>query len=440
MLHEELTFVGTCDIAGLVRGKGFPASELETRRKTGIGWTHSNLMQTCFGPIFDTPFGTGGDLMIVPDASAEVRVDFGEGAPGAESSISSSATFATPTAALGNVARASSCAAAIAALKAASGLELTCAFEQEFVYTGIEDRPGHAYSLNAFRRQGPFGESFVAALRAAGVTPDSFLTEYGPRQFEFTVAPQPALEGGRSAVIAREMARAVAFRLGHRAIFSPMPVADGTGNGVHIHFSLHDAAGQPQTYDASGPLGLSEAAPHFCAGVLHHLPAITAITAPSPVSYFRLTPNRWAPTEIDIVKQDRGAALRVCPVFAATSGKEIAQGVQPRVPRLRRLGQSLYGARRADLRRRRRHRAEALAAASWRSRRPLPRSLGGGARQHGEERGGRGLVRAGVPRGLSPPQALGARPCAVARCRKNSAPVTPKSIEPRRRASAPHRS
>ncbi len=79
MLHEELTFVGTCDIAGLVRGKGFPSSELERRRKKGIGWTHSNLMQTCFGPIFDTPFGTGGDLMIVPDPAAEVRVDFGEG-------------------------------------------------------------------------------------------------------------------------------------------------------------------------------------------------------------------------------------------------------------------------------------------------------------------------------------------------------------------------
>ena len=71
------------------------------------------------------------------------------------------------------------------------------------------------------------------------------------------------------------MARAAAFRLGNRAIFSPMPVADGVGNGVHIHFSLHDASGAPETYDADGPLGLSDAAAQFCAGVLHHLPAIT---------------------------------------------------------------------------------------------------------------------------------------------------------------------
>ena len=78
-LREGLIFAGTCDIAGLVRGKGFPAHALKARSKTGVGWTHSNLMQACFGPIFDTPFGTGGDLMIVLDPAAEVDVDFGDG-------------------------------------------------------------------------------------------------------------------------------------------------------------------------------------------------------------------------------------------------------------------------------------------------------------------------------------------------------------------------
>jgi glutamine synthetase len=322
MLREELILVGTCDIAGLVRGKAFPASELEARREKGIGWTHSNLMQTCFGPILDTPFGTGGDLMIVPDPAAEVRVDFGDGsAPehfflGDIENTDGSPWECCPR----EFAR-----RAAGALQDVSGLRLMAAFEQELVYTGVEDVQGHAYSLGAFRRQGLFGESFVAALRAAGLEPDSFLAEYGPRQFEFTVAPQPALEAADQAVIARELARGTAFRLGHRAIFSPMPVADGVGNGVHIHFSLYDASGTPRTHDPEGPLGLSEAAARFCAGVLHHLPAIAAITAPSPVSYLRLTPNRWAPTRIDIVRQDRGAALRICPVFAARAKEDVAR-------------------------------------------------------------------------------------------------------------------
>jgi glutamine synthetase len=42
---------------------------------------------------------------------------------------------------------------------------------------------------------------------------------------------------------------------------------------------------------------------------------LTAITAPSVASYYRLQPNRWAPTWANIGMQDRGAALRVCPVF-----------------------------------------------------------------------------------------------------------------------------
>jgi glutamine synthetase len=121
------------------------------------------------------------------------------------------------------------------------------------------------------------------------------------------------------------MARATAHRLGHRVSFSPMPEASGVGNGVHIHMSLQDASGAPVTYAAAGPMGLSMAAQHFSAGVLAHLPAICAITAPSPVSYLRLTPNRWAPTAIDIVQQDRGGALRVCPVFAADSPADTAR-------------------------------------------------------------------------------------------------------------------
>ena len=295
---------------------------------------------------------------------------------------------------------------AIAALDEASGLRLIAAFEQEFVYTGNQHRDGDAYSLNAFRRQGTFGESFIAALRAAGVAPDSFLAEYGTRQFEVTVAPTPALTAADHAVITREMARAAAHRHGFRASFSPMPEASGVGNGVHIHMSLQDASGAPVTYAATGPMGLSMAAQHFCAGVLHHLPAICAITAPSPVSYLRLTPNRWAPTLIDIVQQDRGAALRVCPVFAAADPADTARqfNFEYRVCDARR--QSVPGAGRGDLRRRRRAATQARSAAVGRRVDELPHSLGQALDAHGGQQGGRRMVRPGVPGGLSAPQAL----------------------------------
>ena len=155
----------------------------------------------------------------------------------------------------------------------------------------------------------------MAALRQAGLRPDSFMAEYGPRQFEATIGPEPALRAADAAVIMREITRAVAFRLGHRAIFAPMPVDQGTGNGTHIHMSLADQSG-PITYDSASPYGISARAAPFFAGILAHLPALAAFTAPSVASYYRLTPNRWAPVHADLALQDRGAAVRVAPIFA----------------------------------------------------------------------------------------------------------------------------
>ena len=63
------------------------------------------------------------------------------------------------------------------------------------------------------------------------------------------------------------------------------------------------------------PWRMGEIGEHFCAGILEHLPLLTAITAPSAASYYRLQPNRWAPTWANIGLQDRGASLRVCPIF-----------------------------------------------------------------------------------------------------------------------------
>src|SRR5579885_3677886 len=127
----------------------------------------------------------------------------------------------------------------------------------------------------------------------------------------------PFEDGARAAdaaVMLREMARAVAWRLGQRAIFAPMLTADGIGNGTHIHLSLWDGD-TPVTHDPSTPLGISARVAAFFAGIVAHLPAITAFTAPSVASYYRLTPNRWAPVTANIARQDRGAAVRVAPIF-----------------------------------------------------------------------------------------------------------------------------
>ncbi len=144
-----------------------------------------------------------------------------------------------------------------------------------------ERERGLATVETGYRHQGFFGEALIAAIRRAGASPDSFLPEYAPRQYEVTVAPTAGIRAADEAVIVREMARAVAFRLGHRAIFAPAAEPNGVGNGTHIHFSLRDTAGRPVMHDPKRSYGLSEAAEPFAAGILHHLPALAALTAPS---------------------------------------------------------------------------------------------------------------------------------------------------------------
>ncbi len=311
MDSEQLIFVGTCDLAGLVRGKGFPAADLATRLQHGVGLTHSNIMMSPFGPIYDTPFGTLGDLMLVPDPSTEVDVAF----DGFAAERFYLADIRTTDGMPWECCPRHFLRRAVEALQAEAGLGVLAAFEQEFVYTGVEDRPGATYALDAHRRQGMFGEHYMAALRAAGLVPDSFLPEYGARQYEVTIAPTRGLRAADEAVIQREMARAVAWRLGQRAIFAPILDPNGVGNGTHIHFSLRDNADRPVLHDPARPYRLSAVGEHFVAGVVEHLPLLTAITAPSVASYFRLRPNRWAPTWTNLGVQDRGASLRVCPIF-----------------------------------------------------------------------------------------------------------------------------
>ena len=318
MKREPLIFVGTCDLAGLVRGKGFPASELPRRMRLGVGLTHSNIMRSPVGPIYETPFGTEGDLMLMPDPSTRVEVAFDDGA--AERFYL--ADIVTTDNENWECCPRHFLRRAAAALDAEAGLAVLAAFEQEFVYTGVEDRPGATYALDAHRRQGIFGEAYMAALREAGLKPDSFLPEYGARQYEVTIEPARGLRAADEAVIQREMARAVAQRLGHRAIFAPILDPAGVGSGTHIHFSLRDGADRPVLFDPARPYRLSPIGEHFVAGILHHLPALCAITTPSAASYIRLRPNRWAPTWANIAVQDRGASLRVCPVFGRDGAEQ----------------------------------------------------------------------------------------------------------------------
>jgi len=310
MKREELILACTSDVAGKVRGKSFPASQLDNRLKRGIGWTPTNVQITCFDNIAETPFGSFGDLVLIPDEAAMMRLPE-EGAPDEVLMLGDIRyTDGKPW----EFCTRSILRDALRRLERVSGLTLNGTFEHEFQIRDEPDQPGTAFSSSGFRQWRAFGETLVAAMRANGIAPDTFLREFGPGQFEVTMDPSRDIAIADQAVILRELVHGVAARFDKGATFVPIRGPDAVGNGVHVHISLLDAAGNPATHDADGKHELSRPAGQFVAGILKYLEAFIALTAPSVVSYLRLTPHRWSAAFNNLGFRDREASVRICPV------------------------------------------------------------------------------------------------------------------------------
>jgi len=203
--------------------------------------------------------------------------------------------------------------AALADFRRESGLEFLAAFEHEFLLSGPDLGPSTPFSLRAMREVAAFTRDVTRALQAARVEPETVEPEYGVGQYEISCAPAAGEMAGDRAVIAREVIREAARRLGLKASFSPKPAPDAVGNGAHVHFSFRDADGRNAAYDADAEAGASKLARHFIAGLVRYMPAICALIAPSPVSYLRLGPHHWSCGYASFGIQNREAAVRICP-------------------------------------------------------------------------------------------------------------------------------
>ena len=313
MINNPLVFAATSDFAGKVRGKSFPLADLTKRSNKGVGWTPTNVQITCFDRIAETPFGSLGDLLLVPDPSTLVDIDYGgDSAPDRFVLGDILELDGTPW----NYCTRSILKQALARLEKVGGVKLVAAFEHEFQLDAETPTFGEAFTYAGFQSQRQLGETLVGALNEAGMSSDTFMNEYGPDQFEVTVDPADALRAADSAVALREITRSVAKRFGEHASFTPIKGPENIGNGVHIHMSFTDPSGAPATYDADRPGGMSKVTGAFVAGVLKYLDSIIALTAPSDVSYLRLTPHRWSAAYNNLGLRDREASLRICPTSA----------------------------------------------------------------------------------------------------------------------------
>ncbi|WP_039960323.1 type I glutamate--ammonia ligase [Brevibacillus sp. BC25] len=110
--------------------------------------------------------------------------------------------------------------------------------------------------------------------------------------------------------------RNVAAKHGKTATFMPKPIVGDNGSGMHVHQSLFNGD-TPLFYEQGGYANLSETALHYIGGILHHAPALIALTNPSTNSFKRLVPGYEAPVNLVFSKGNRSAAVRI-PIAAVT--------------------------------------------------------------------------------------------------------------------------
>ncbi|WP_033437740.1 glutamine synthetase family protein [Saccharothrix sp. NRRL B-16314] len=196
------------------------------------------------------------------------------------------------------------------------GYEVQAGFEVEWVVGqgGTDDfRPaatGPAYGHARQVELSDYGADLLSALYEQDVEVLQFHPEYAPGQFELSTTPEDPVHAADTSVLVRETIRAITHRHGLRASFSPKVVADGVGNGGHVHLSLW-RDGRNLFGGGEGWFGLTDEAEAFAAGVLERVPALCAIGAPSVASYLRLVPQVWAGAFAVWGLENREAALRL---------------------------------------------------------------------------------------------------------------------------------
>ncbi|PNA85267.1 glutamine synthetase family protein [Pseudomonas sp. MPR-R3B] len=310
-----MTTIVTTDLIGVTRGRSFPTDELDAYQVAGCGWVPANSALTPQDIIAaSNPWGAYGDLRLIPDLSSRVTINNGPDADapaldfihGDIRETDGRPWGACPRTLLRNE---------VARYRDELGLQVNAAFEHEFnLDSGATEHL--AFSLEAQRQGAEFGGWLLSALRAGGVEPEMFLPEYGKHQYEITCRPALGVAAADRAVNVREITREIARQMGLSLSFAPKTAEHAVCNGVHLHVSLQDMAGQPVMYDAGTANGLSTLGQHWAAGVLHYLPALCAFTAPTPVSYERLQPHHWSASYACLGQRNREAALRICPTVS----------------------------------------------------------------------------------------------------------------------------
>lgn len=134
-------------------------------------------------------------------------------------------------------------------------------------------------------------------LEQMGIKPESSHHEEGPGQNEIDFRYSSPITAADHAVTFRAVVNTIAARNGLFADFSPKPISDKAGNGMHINISAKESSGK-------------DVLPFVIAGIMNRIRDITVFLNPCEKSFERLGKNK-APKYISWCTENRSQLIRI---------------------------------------------------------------------------------------------------------------------------------
>ncbi len=174
------------------------------------------------------------------------------------------------------------------------------------------DTPGSfVYSTGPFSDPLGFMDAIWEKADECGFDLEMVTSEFDSPQFEFTLRYDDALKAVDDVFLFRLMAREMALEQGILLTFMPKPIAELSGSGVHVNFSLWDEQGTNAIGDPDAADNLSALGRSCVAGLMHHHRGLAALLAPTVNSYARLQPASLSGYWKNWGEDHRGVTTRI---------------------------------------------------------------------------------------------------------------------------------
>lgn len=143
-----------------------------------------------------------------------------------------------------------------------------------------------------------------------GISPECSMHLDGPGQNQIVFRYADAMNAADNAVNFVSVVKAAASHNGLYADFSPKPILDKPGNGLHINISVSPNKKYIEKYGVKDVKSTLEYNRRFMAGVMEHIREITVFLNTNEASYKRLG-EHTAPKYVSWTKENRSQLLRV---------------------------------------------------------------------------------------------------------------------------------